>query len=494
MKEMRDSGLIDDEHEENNGKSLRVQPYQVTQRKGSKACVVSRSSCGSIPSMYSNANGSNLSCERPFKSRATSLVSGASSKRRLPKYHKEQSACSKGSRSDGGNSNLGSKTGSNVGSYEAGGSNVGYSGNSASGSTGGSNLGPNTRGPRQKSRFSSRNKESSCTGYNRKRTSSSAANADSEDDGEEESPANNKGSSSYVSCIGSEMEKSKSRSKSKHSNRTGSSQLTFDQKKLLYMKNLLKSQTEKVMKIAPYEQAATSKEYPKYKIFFDQPLPCGPNSCKDVVKAQRRKFEHVELLCKIYDCANGRLAPENAIYLKVIRHLGKKHPHIIQTWGVFYTDNTIFVIQELARHGTTLDLMEANFRFDEKATHAVAKDVFTAMDFLGDMGISHRSIEPAHIFIRSIKPINARLSGFRMSIIYWDPIRDDINTQPCFDPPASPTPEFFAPESYGDPATEEFDPINADLWSYGATLFYLLTKSYPYDFNVKYSLCLVFRN
>lgn len=51
-----------------------------------------------------------------------------------------------------------------------------------------------------------------------------------------------------------------------------------------------------------------------------------------------------------------------------------------------------------------------------------------------------------------------------------------------FSQPISKALSFHAPESYGND-TDVFDPIQADIWSYGATWFYLITQTYPFRLN-----------
>lgn len=41
-------------------------------------------------------------------------------------------------------------------------------------------------------------------------------------------------------------------------------------------------------------------------------------------------------------------------------------------------------------------------------------------------------------------------------------------------------PAYQAPETYGKPEEEEYDPVSADVWSFGATAFTALTGAYPY--------------
>ena len=62
-----------------------------------------------------------------------------------------------------------------------------------------------------------------------------------------------------------------------------------------------------------------------------------------------------------------------------------------------------------------------------------------------------------------------KITNFRQAIVYWNPTTADINFLPCLpaEQQASDGANYQAPECYGDPAKEQFDPIIADTWSYG---------------------------
>lgn len=74
-----------------------------------------------------------------------------------------------------------------------------------------------------------------------------------------------------------------------------------------------------------------------------------------------------------------------------------------------------------------------------------------------------------------------KISNFRRAVVYWDVEKNDVTFLPCLpveeqkskiEGTGSPG-TFQAPECYGDPAKEAFDPIIADTWSYGAVLFFM---------------------
>lgn len=174
--------------------------------------------------------------------------------------------------------------------------------------------------------------------------------------------------------------------------------------------------------------------------------------------------------------------PQNSFYLKLLRHLGRKHPYIILTWEIFHDDANIYIFQELVTKGNLVIYMETNVPTESQVCFW-AKQLYRAMDFLGDNGIAHRDITPVHIIIKPMgNELWIKLTGFRRSIIYWNTDTNDINFCQCL-PIAQQKqdgPNFQAPEVYGN-VNEVFDPIQADIWSYGAILFFCLANFYPYN-------------
>lgn len=257
--------------------------------------------------------------------------------------------------------------------------------------------------------------------------------------------------------------------------------MSFDEKKLLYIKGLLKSQVKHIEQTSGSVSVdKEAKLFENYCIEEDKPIGGRPNSCEAIVKATHKQYNDYVLLCKIYDCKKAGLDAKNSLFFKVLRHLGKKHPGIIQTWDVFSKDgNTVYVLQEFAIHGPIDKYL--NKPVDEKTGKFLAKQMFMAMDYMGDMGIAHRALHPGHVLVTH-KDMVIKLTGFRNSVVYWNTHKEDINFLPCVPVSARPKEgDFQALEVYGDPEKEEFDPISADIWSFGACVYYFLTRKYPFD-------------
>lgn len=129
--------------------------------------------------------------------------------------------------------------------------------------------------------------------------------------------------------------------------------------------------------------------------------------------------------------------------------------------------------------------MEQSQPLTERQAAVWAKQVYRALDFLGDQAIAHREISPAHLVIQpqSSGEVWCKLTGFKEAIIYWDMSANDIAYSQCWpaERQAADGANFQPPEVYGDPTKERFDPIQADIWSYGANVYFMLVKNYPYN-------------
>jgi serine/threonine protein kinase len=254
---------------------------------------------------------------------------------------------------------------------------------------------------------------------------------------------------------------------------------SFDQKKLLYMKGLLKSEVERINQ-QRCAFPAKGRHWNRYSILADEGVISESAICK-VFKAKHSDYKENVLAVKAYEGEHG-IDVKNSLYLKILRHLGKKQPNIIQTWDMFADEsNKLWIFQELANRGSVAKYLENN-NVDESQVGRWSWQINKALDYLGDVGITHRGINPKHILITH-KQLKAKLSGFENSTIYWDLTKEDIKNIPCLPLDSRPTDASYqAPEVYGNQEKEEYDPIVADVWSFGATIFHMLTKSYPYDY------------
>ena len=193
------------------------------------------------------------------------------------------------------------------------------------------------------------------------------------------------------------------------------------------------------------------------------------------------------MLARIY--STKVVNPENSLFLKMLRHLGRKHPYIIHTWEMFFDEEFVYVFQEMVTRGNLVAFLEQNGCVPEKQACFWAKQIYRALDFLGDIGVAHRNIAPNHLVVKAMGDETwIKLTGFKHSIVYWDINTNDVQYCQCWPTTQqkSDGANFQAPEVYGDPATEFYDPIIADIWSYGANIYFMLAQQYPFNINEPY--------
>lgn len=221
--------------------------------------------------------------------------------------------------------------------------------------------------------------------------------------------------------------------------------------------------------------------YGSYTIDRDTVLVMGKDS--KLFEAKNKDYPNHPVACRFYDCKVG-IDPKDAMYLKFLRHLGKKHASIVHTWELFVDDvKNIEIFQEYCANGS-LEKYAQGKSLDEKEISLYAWQLLRGMDFLGDIGIAHREVHPKNLVLRAANEYNVlKISNFRQAVVYWSVQDNDITYIPCL--PAkqqsSDGENFQPPEVYGDPKREEYDPIIADTWSFGAVIYFMATKKYPYN-------------
>lgn len=116
--------------------------------------------------------------------------------------------------------------------------------------------------------------------------------------------------------------------------------------------------------------------------------------------------------------------------------------------------------------GNLVEYLEQSQPLGERETVIWARMVYRALDFLGDQAIAHRDLSPIHLVVQPQHngEVWLKLTGFNNAIIYWDCQTNDVHFCPCL--PLEQMSEggctFQPPEVYGNPDTEQFDPILAD--------------------------------
>lgn len=152
------------------------------------------------------------------------------------------------------------------------------------------------------------------------------------------------------------------------------------------------------------------------------------------------------------------------------------------------------IFQEYAQYGNLRDFLKVNRVYvPEVQVCQWASQLYRAMDFLGDNGICHRAICPKHVLLCSssttakAEQTFVKLSSFRDSVLYYDPVIGSVKAlmggggsnanQKMLHTAA----HYQAPETFEEGPT--YSPVCADVWSYGATLFYANTRVIPVNYS-----------
>lgn len=255
--------------------------------------------------------------------------------------------------------------------------------------------------------------------------------------------------------------------------------------------NIVKSQVEELHALVP-SLTTEDETFYRYALQVDMVVFAGKYS--NIYLAHHQDHLEHALVARVYEPAS-KIDAQRSMFLKILKHLGKRHPSLIGTWDIFFDSaGRVVIFQELALHGNMSEYIKQNNVFVPEAQMADwARQIYRGMDFLGDCGIAHRAINPKHILLspdtsggehdRTL----AKLASFRDAIVYYDPKSGTVRNQPCKSLDKRPDSPYHAPEVFGDPPTEEYDPIVADVWSYGATFFVASSRVYPCRYKCPYA-------
>lgn len=245
---------------------------------------------------------------------------------------------------------------------------------------------------------------------------------------------------------------------------------------------LVKQELETIVKVEP-SVSTEDPAFAKYTIESEKIVFSGFLSHIYEAKAEHHPNDLV--MARVYE---PNPAMRNTFWIRMLKHLGKRNPNLIGTFGIFHDlKDRMVLFQELAAYGNLREhITSTKLALAEPQVIEWAQQIYRAMDFLGTVGLCHRCICPKHIMMcRGANPekVVVKLGSFRDAIVYFNPKFYQLNHQPCRDPSKrQPKDAFQAPEVFGN-QNEEYDPIVADVWSYGATFFYAATLTMPYPMN-----------
>ena len=158
-------------------------------------------------------------------------------------------------------------------------------------------------------------------------------------------------------------------------------------------------------------------------------------------------------------------------FFKILRFLQREpHPTLLNILDVFMVDAEMYTVTEMVD-----SYLERLFTRDLKDTPTELRiaswswQLADAMAYLHSHGIAHRNISPKTTWLTS--SLDIKLGSFSLSTLFWDvKHKQKVMMKRKHREPL----EGHPPEEAGS-----FDPAAADVWMWGATVYFMVTKTFP---------------
>lgn len=155
-----------------------------------------------------------------------------------------------------------------------------------------------------------------------------------------------------------------------------------------------------------------------------------------------------------------------------------EHPCIVKIYDIFEENETAYYVMEYIGNGSLKDKVDREGKLPEPLALKYIRQVADALDYVHGRNIVHLDIKPSNILLRSNDmPV---LIDFGISKRY-----DETGSQTSSTPVG--ISKGYAPlEQYQQGGVENFQPAT-DIYSLGATLYFLLTGKQPPEATVVYN-------
>jgi len=194
----------------------------------------------------------------------------------------------------------------------------------------------------------------------------------------------------------------------------------------------------------------------------------GAGTMGVVYKARQLSLDRVVAI-KILSPRHSRKADYVELFLREARAVARlNHPNVISGIDVGDEDGIRYFVMELASGQPIGQLLARGGALDEERVLPIAVQIARALEHANEAGLVHRDIKPDNILVT--KNGTAKLCDYGLA-----------KTRPEKGRPLG-TPNYISPEqARGDPEVD----IRSDLYSFGATLYQMLTGQPPFDGNSK---------
>ena len=159
-------------------------------------------------------------------------------------------------------------------------------------------------------------------------------------------------------------------------------------------------------------------------------------------------------------------------FLKEARHIAQlKHPNIVNIIDVFEENGTAYYVMDFIEGGSLAEKVQSEGSLPENVAKRYILQIADALNYIHQRYMNHLDVKPGNIMLS--RNDNAILIDFGLSKQYDSQTGHQTSTTPVG------ISHGYAPmEQYKEGGVSEFSP-ETDIYSLGATLYYLLTGARP---------------
>lgn len=175
----------------------------------------------------------------------------------------------------------------------------------------------------------------------------------------------------------------------------------------------------------------------------------------------------VDFVCKVTIDLNLDDKKRTAFTREVNALAHLNHPNVVRVYDHFTVDKYLFLILEYCKAGSLNSMITSNEGLPINTVIMYTKQVLDALCYMHSKGIAHSDIKPANILIDSFARV--KLCDFGLSQAACENEKNSMNF--CG------STHYMAPEIL---MNTKYDPMKADVWSFGISLYYFLTGRLPF--------------
>ena len=144
------------------------------------------------------------------------------------------------------------------------------------------------------------------------------------------------------------------------------------------------------------------------------------------------------------------------------------HPFIIKVFNTFRTSNELYFILEYCPKGDLFKQVVKEGPINGEKLVQYATKLLEALIYLEEKNLTHNDIKPANILIDQYGRPKLADFGLSKQLKTLDDLSNDFSGSPA----------YLAPEVLNQ---KTYNPVKADIWSFGMTFYFLATGKFPFD-------------